>query len=458
MVIRLVIACWVGLLWVPALAAADTWRSGVAKAVITPAKPMYMAGYAGRDHPAEGKLTELWAKALAISAGDEPAALLVTLDLVGIDRELALGIRTRLQEKHRLPLANIVLCTSHTHTGPIVAKNLRPMHYLLLDKHQQKQVDDYADFLADTVVRIGGEALANLAPAELAWGEGRADFAVNRRNNPAAEVPTLRAEGRLRGPFDHAVPVLTVRNDQGDMQAIVFGYACHATVLNSYRWSGDYPGFAQIDLEKNHPGCQAMFWAGCGADQNPLPRRTTELAEQYGKALAVAVESVIDGKLQPLPARFSSRYREEPLALAKLPTREELIEAAASKDRFVASRARAHLQQLDDGKSLLAKYPYPIQSWRLGDKLQWVFLGGEVVVDFALRIRSESAGPVWIAAYSNDVMAYIPSLRVLREGGYEGASAMIYYGLPGVWAETVEETIVKEVARQSADLQPAVSP
>jgi hypothetical protein len=87
----------------------------------------------------------------------------------------------------------------------------------------------------------------------------------------------------------------------------------------------------------------------------------------------------------------------------------------------------------------------------LGDGPRWVILGGEVVVDFSIRLKSElDPERTWVAGYANDVMAYIPSLRVLREGGYEGAGAMLYYGLPSAWNEEVEKSIVQEVHRQAS--------
>ena len=90
-----------------------------------------------------------------------------------------------------------------------------------------------------------------------------------------------------------------------------------------------------------------------------------------------------------------------------------------------------------------------MQVWQLGDGLTWVLLGGEVVVDYSLRLKKElGPGRTWVAAYTNDVMAYIPSLRVLNEGGYEGEGSMVYYALPTKWAPEVEELIVKEVHRQ----------
>src|SRR6185369_11375212 len=96
-----------------------------------------------------------------------------------------------------------------------------------------------------------------------------------------------------------AVPVLAVSNSDGKLRALLFGYACHNTVMAFSKWSGDYAGFAQISLEKSHTNVTAMFFMGCGGDQNPLPRRQLELAERYGNMLAAAVEEVL---LTPLPA------------------------------------------------------------------------------------------------------------------------------------------------------------
>jgi hypothetical protein len=240
-----------------------------------------------------------------------------------------------------------------------------------------------------------------------------------------------------------------VRTADDQLLAAVFGYACHATVLSSYEWSGDYPGFAQLRLEEAHPGCQAMFWAGCGADQNPLPRRSVALAEEYGRHLATAVDRVLDGPMQPVPASFQTAFREIDLPLAELPTREQLQQDATSENRYVAARARMLLSRIEQGQALSPTYPYPVQVWRLGETVEFVILGGEVVVDFALRLKAELSGPAtWVAGYANDVMAYIASRRVLQEGGYEGATAMVYYGLPSSWALESENMIVREVHRQ----------
>jgi hypothetical protein len=304
--------------------------------------------------------------------------------------------------------------------------------------------------LQAAVVELVGKALGRLSPATHAWGSGTTDFAVNPRNNKEAEVPGLRQQGKLVGPSDHDVPVLAVKTPEGKLLAVACGYACHATVLDGYQWSGDYPGYAQIEIEKAHPGCTALFWAGCGADQNPIPRRKEELAEKYGQQLAAAVGAVLSQPLTPIAAKLGAEYAEIDLALAAIPTRDEWVKLTQHENKYQAMRARMLLEDIDAGHALHQNYLYPIQHWRLGTDVDWYFLGGEVVVDYAIRIKAEQGGrKTWVAGYTNDVMAYIPSRRVLLEGGYEGGGAMVYYGLPAVWSEEVESTIMKEGQRQA---------
>lgn len=423
---------------------ADTsWRAGAAKTVITPPQLMWMAGYAARTHPAEGTSTDLWCKALLLEDANGRRGLVITLDLVGIDAELAESWCRAIEKKWGLAREQIVLCTSHTHSGPVIVRNLSPLHFEILSREEQQKAVAYRDWLTPRVLDTVGRAVNALEPAMIAWGSGSADFAVNRRNNPAAEVPKRREEGTLVGPFDHDVPVLSVKDSSGRLKAVLFGYACHATTLAWYYWSGDYPGHAQLTLEQRYPDCVALFWAGCGADQNPLPRRTAALAQRYGVMLADAVDTVLQGEMTPVSGALETRFTRFPLAFARVPTVEEVKADVSSKNRYVAARARMWLHRIEQGASIPGEYPYPISYWRLGDEVEWFALGGEVVVDYALRLKAERCGKrTWVAGYSHDVMAYIPSRRVLREGGYEGGGSMVYYGWFAPWSDRVEEDIV----------------
>lgn len=364
----------------PAVAADPTWQAGFARVAITPERPMWMSGYAARTAPADGKETDLWAKAAVLQDAAGKKIVLVTLDLVGIDRGLSQTVCKLIQDKYKLPREAVILSVSHTHCGPVVGTNLRSMYFL--DAEQSQRVDDYTRALPEKIVRAVDAAAADLAPVRLTWGVGTAGFAVNRRENKEKDVPDLKARGQLKGPTDHDVPVLAAFDEKGKLRGVVFGYACHATVLAYQKWCGDYPGFAMIDLEAAHPGAVAMFFAGCGADQNPLPRRSVELAKGYGKQLAAAVDAVLSKPMTPLTPEWAGTYKEIDLPLAEVPTREALAKATLSANKYEAARAKMLLKKLETENSIPSAYPYPVQAWRLGRDLTLLALGGEVVVDY----------------------------------------------------------------------------
>ncbi|HYG77705.1 MAG TPA: hypothetical protein VEK08_22055, partial [Planctomycetota bacterium] len=273
-----------------------------------------------------------------------------------------------------------------------------------------------------------------------------------RRDNLERNVPALLASGALKGVVDHDVPVLKVCSPEDSVLAILFGYACHCTTLNTLQWTGDYAGFAQINLEKSHPGATALFFAGCGADQNPLPRRSVALAEKYGQMLSDSVEAVLKQEMKPLSGKSAARLDSLELPYEKLPDQAAIDVLMNDKD---ANRRRygAYLNaQLKESGAFKPSYSYPVQVWHLGRDLTFVALAGEVVADYSLRLKKElTPGQTWVAAYCNDVMAYIPSQRVWKEGGYEGRDAMMFYGLPARWDPSVEELIVKKVHQLAAE-------
>ncbi|MCI0335887.1 MAG: neutral/alkaline non-lysosomal ceramidase N-terminal domain-containing protein [Planctomycetes bacterium] len=307
---------------VSAIAVDAPWKVGVARVNISPELPIWLSGYGARNRPAAEKLDELWAKALVLEDANGNRGVLVTMDLVGIDRGLSLEVCRRVEEQYKLPRASIALCTSHTHSGPVIRGNLAPMYSL--DDDQARRVKVYSDQLTDRLVAVVGDAINSIASSRLSYASGYATFAVNRRDNPEGKVPQLRAGQALVGPVDHDVPVLSVHGADGKLRAIVAGYACHATVLDSYKISGDWPGVAQNEIERRHPDTIALYWAGCGADQNPLPRRTIELLNQHGREFADAVDATLRGPFTPIPATLRTAYEEIDLPFAPLPTRAEL--------------------------------------------------------------------------------------------------------------------------------------
>jgi hypothetical protein len=419
----------------PHAVAQTRWSAGVASLDITPERPLWMGGYAARARPSEGVALPLHAKALALRSGRR-LGVLVTADLLGLTAGVTGRVAARAQARHGIDRADILFNASHTHCGPIVERQLSVAYDL--SPAQWEAIAEYTPTLEGRLSAVIDRAVSRLRPASVACGRGESRFARNRR-----------LKFSPGGPVDHSVPVLRVDGEQGDPIAIVFGYACHNTTLPAtfVQYHGDYAGVAQAALEARHRGAIALFVAGCGADANPDPRGTVELVQAHGTALADAVDGALAGA-RPVPAALTTAYTTVDLPFADGAEREEwrrqLTIDGVYLERHAAVMAAIARR---DGRPPAAQTA-PLQVWGLGTSIALVALSGEVVVDYALRLAREYPHlGMWIAGYSNDVFGYVPSLRVLREGGYEGGDAMIYYGRPAPFTEAVEETIVQGVAR-----------
>lgn len=417
--------------------AAEDYRAGVARRDITPTEPIWLSGYASRNHPSQGVVSKLFVKALAIEDGKKNRAVIVTSDLIGFSRQLSDVIAARALKEHGVARESLLLNASHTHTGPVVWPNLVSMWDLPPD--EQTKLRAYSQRLADEFVAVIGEALHNLKPARIEYAAGQAGFAINRREFTPKGV---RIGVNPNGAADHSVPVIRVVQPDGKLLAALFGYACHNTTLGGdfYQITGDYAGFAQQELEQMHPGATAMFLTLCGADQNPNPRGTLDLAKQHGKALADAVHQVLGQPGERIRGSIRSRFRTGDVALAPH-TREDFEKLRDDKNLARRRMAESVLKAYDEGHPPRT-VSYPVQAIRFGDKYTILALGGEVVVDYALRAKRENPKlKLIVAGYSNDVMCYIPTKKVLEEGGYEAVDSMVYYGQPASFTPDVEESI-----------------
>ena len=380
-------------------AAAATPRAGVARIDITPKEPVWMSGYAARKRPSTGVQMPIQAKALALEDGRGGRVVLVSVDIIGLSAALSDRVAAEVASKYKLERSQLVLNSSHTHTGPMVDGNLSPM--APSDEAELAKIRAYTNTLAEKLVTVIGASLGDLAPARLHFDYGEAGFAINRRKREVA-------------PVDHRVPVLRVSAPNGQIRALLFGYACHNTTLTAefLEISGDYAGYAQAQLEKEFPGATALFFMLCGGDQNPEPRSRRELAEKHGGELAREVARVARTPMEPVEGR---------------------LRTALQLTRLVLS----NMKQVN----------YPVQAVRFEKGFTLITLGGEVVVDYALKFTAQYPKErLMVAGYSNDVMCYIPSLRILREGGYEGGDSMKWYNLDAPFAEDVEERVTASVA------------
>jgi hypothetical protein len=405
---------------------------GVARIDITPAYPIRLSGYSVRKIESEGIAQKLWTKALAIGSDREGPALLITVDNTGVPAHVRDEVVRRLQKKKIEP-SRIAICSTHTHSAPYLAGYLPTLFGQPLPPLHQLHVTAYTAELTDAIERVALEALKDRKAGKLSWAQGKAGFAANRRTKG--------------GPVDHDLPVLAVSDTKGKLRALFLNYACHCTTLGGEfnQICGDWAGYAQEFLERDHPGATVLVAIGCGADANPQPRPGIDLAKRHGNEIATNVNQLLTRPLTPLRGKLECRAKQIEIPFDTPPARAEW-ESRAKQTDYVGYHARWNLTKLDRGETLPTQLPYLIQAWNFGNDLALIFLPGEVVVDYSLRLKKEfDANRIWVNAYANDVPCYIPSERILQEGGYEGGGAMTYYGWPARIAPGVENRIVHTI-------------
>ena len=406
---------------------------GIAEIDITPTYPIRLSGYGARRDGTVQVETTLRAKALAI--GNEQPALLITLENCGVTDTFTTEIAKRLYDCAGLPGDRLTICYSHTHTGPCLTGAAPMLFSTDIPPDHQKNIDRYTEELLDKLVDIGLAALTEQKPARLSWTQGHAGFAANRRNQV--------------GPVDHVMPMMRITDAGGTLMAVWLSYACHCTTLGSKDnfICGDWAGFAQDAIERTYPGVVAFVSIGCAADANPFPRRGLAYARQHGEDIATEVNRLLPRQFTSLSGDPVCRLDRIDLPFDVLPSPEEWREKEAAGDS-VGYHAGKWLTFLDRGEALPTTYSYPIQTWTFGDDLTMVFLSGEVVADYPIRLRRlYDPAKLWIGAYANDFPGYIPSRRVWQEGGYEGGDATVYFGLANRFSEDIEDRIFETVGR-----------
>lgn len=419
------------------------WQAGFAAVKITPEAPMPMAGYAARNRPSEGVAADLHAKVLVLLDANGERAAWITTDLIGLRGTFTESICQRIMQRTGLKRYQLLINSSHTHTGPAFAESDVAAYGISPELADRMRA--YRELLQERIVSAVEQALARLEPVELSYGSGVVPFPMNRREHTADRGVILGVNPR--GPSDRSMPLLKVASADGKVRAVVFGAATHNTTLtqDEYRISGDYAGFAQDYVQQRLPGVQAMFVQGFAGDSNPYPRGTLELARQHGETLGREVLRVLDTRLTPLLGPLHLQFDYVQLPLAVPPSRLEIEKMTArGSPSWQSWMATQMLQALDKGQKLPTHYRAPIAVWQFGSDLTLVALSGEAVVDYVDLIQ-RALGPLrlWLSAYNNDVFGYLPSARVLEEGGYETRG--VVHGGPGFFAPAAEEAVVSKV-------------
>ena len=423
---------------------------GAAVVDITPNYPTRLTGYAARGTDAEGVAAAIHARALAIGPADALAAVLISVDNCGIPQSLAERVYGRLAERHAVPRERFAILATHSHSAPWLrgfAPNIIPD----LPAASAERLARYEHELEQKLVDVCLTAIASQRPGRLSLAFGEVGFAVNRR--ALQEGRWVGFGENLDGPVDHRLPLLAAHDEAGELIALVANYACHCTTEpgSFNEVSGDWAGCAADMLEAGHPGAVALMAIGCGADANPSPGGSHELSRAHGRTLAAEVNRLLTepAAWTPLDPDVRCRMARIDLPLGPLPSREEWA-AAVAGGGVAGSRAAHFLDLIDSGEPVPTTVPgYPVQTWCFGGDLAMVFLGGEVVVDYQRRLDGMFyRDRLWVNAYANDVPCYIASARLLREGGYEVDSSMLYYRQPTRLAPETEDLICDAVQKQ----------
>lgn len=429
------------------LIAPDSWgqvvQVGAAKLDITPTHPTLLAGYGGRPGEHEGIDTRLWARALAI--GEKRPVVLVAVDNCGVPAQVTEVIQRQLAASHQLAPEQVVIASTHTHNAPTLNGYAPVVWGSRVTPQQAARTDRYTQWLVERVCKVAEQALDARQPATLSWGQGRVSFGGNRR---VLDGKSWRGFGlQADGPVDHSLPVMVARNAAGAPIVVWTNYACHCTTVGSRNQiGGDWAGHANEAIEKDFPSAIALTTIGCGADIGPQPSGSLALAQQHGQTLGREVKRLIDGPLAALPAAPTATRRDFDLPLAKVADRAQFEEQAEGTG-YHADRARSVLDYEKRHGEIQSDVPYTITCWRFGEDLAVLFLAGEVVVDYSVRLKTElDWRRLWLNGWCNDVPSYIPSRRVLAEGGYEADFSQVYYALPGPYAPELEDRIVEQAA------------
>lgn len=445
------------------LAAESNMTAGFGKQDITPTSPVRLSGYATRKVPFEKIRDRLFVRCMAMGSAEGDLTkvhLVVSIEGLAVSATQSKHLAQHVQDQYGIARAQIVICSTHSHAAPHSFGAIPNLFRQPLSDEEQASLKEYTAFVDQQSVKAIDQAMDRLQPASLFIGDGRADFAVNRR---------VLSDGLWtgfgitpNGPTDRRVRVMKAVDAEGKLMGGMFQYACHCTTLGPSfnEVTGDWAGLAAQELEAKHDSAILVPVIGCGADANPEPRDSYSAAVDHGHAMAIAVDSVLrKQQLLQIDQVPESRFGYAGLS-AEQPSQDAVRQLLNDDNASNRNWAAMMLQIWEEKGRLPESYPAPIHTWVFGDALAWIFLGGEVVVDYQIRLERELErfDDVWVAAYTDDCFAYVASERMRAEGGYEVDFSMIYYGQPGRWESGTEDLLIRRVHEVMASDQPDQKP
>lgn len=422
--------------------------AGVARARITPPVGFFLAGYIARKRGADAVHDDLFATALVLGDGQTRIAV-VSCHLLMLHPSTVASVRARVFAETGIPAPNVMLCCSHTHSGPVT--------YVCKGGEEEAERRAYLSELVEGIANATVQASRNLQQAAWGVGRGRAEIGVNRRQQLADGRVTIGENPE--GAVDRDLLVLRIDAagptgaTGGEPLALLVNYACHAVCLSaaSYVLSADWPGAMRQEIE-SCTGATVCFVQGACADTNPIggPQDTYDSAQRLGVQVAGQALAVLDDIVLQREVLLGSARRGIGLPLlgpvgrdgARVPPFGELLSAViglpAEEARALVDYRfpwRAHVEERDGVWYTVAE----CQALSLNDVVL-VGLAAEPFTEIGQQVKGRSSAALtFFAGYANGSVGYLPTPLAYSQGGYEVDSSYLYYRLPAPLAPACAE-------------------
>ncbi|RAV11917.1 neutral/alkaline non-lysosomal ceramidase N-terminal domain-containing protein [Paenibacillus contaminans] len=418
---------------------------GTAKADITPPEPLPLAGFGSRTGSFEGVAQRLALRVFLFKQeGEHPSdkrmMLLAEADILQWPSDKSAEWSRTIQERWGIERDAVILQASHTHGAPQTGTNCLPI--------VGQYAPTFVELLETSLFASIMHAFANLVPVSAEIGRGECGIGIHRRRMHGGHIEMLPNHDT---PIDREVTVIRFRTEEGSTKAVLFHYTCHPTSSAENLVTADYPGAAMEAVEASlGEGVIAGFMQGCCGDIRPaliagdrFRPGTDQDSRRLGHELAAEVLRILESPMEKLafvPIEATGVDLELPFQY--LPAAGEL--ANLQEDIGVDGDWSRHL--LANPELLQPAMPFRITLVHLADRLSFMAMGGEMVNAYGEAIKRLSGGTALPLAYSNGLIGYVPTASQIREGGYEAAGSVKYFGLPAPFAEAAEGNLTEGIA------------
>jgi hypothetical protein len=402
-----------------------TLTIGVARKIISPQTGIYLIGYGDRTKGNQGVHDDLTATALVMDDGLH-RAVIVACDLLAINEHTVARIQAQTG-------SNVVVCCSHTHSGPITYAGQR----------SPRKNREYINYLVSQIVTAVKEAQINLQPAKLTWAPGEADIAINRRERKLDGYIEIGVNPM--GPVDRSLSLLQAQTLDGKPIVSVVNFQCHGTVLGpkNLLCSADWIGAMRRTLELEI-GAPVIYLQGATGDLNPnhaLGKDDLTDIDAIGNKVAEQVLKVIP--LLASVAGEAASFHEEQVWLSleseahgstPPPTYRAVLSSMAHVPRFLVDfilNYRYPWKTLIAARDGFWSVPVVLTHIRVGDMVLYA-LGAEVFTEIGVEIKQLSpTTPALFASVSSGCIGYLPTASEHALGGYEVDMSPYFYRMPG---------------------------